>query len=550
MRFFNTAGPVECARHYCLPPLERFNLADVLTLIAQQKYFVLHAPRQTGKTTCLLALREHLNREGRYRALYVNFEVAQGYRERVNPGMTALLQEIGQQAYLTLGDGTAQAVADELIAQSAPSLGVFLSRWCAAAGQPTVLLIDEIDALVGDLLITVLRQLRAGYPNRPRAFPQSVILCGVRDVRDYRIHSSESQAIITGGSAFNIKAESLRLGDFVEGEITALYAQHTAETGQPFEPDAIETVWELTAGQPWLVNALGYEACFRMSAGRDRSRPITAELIQEAKEALILRRETHLDQLADKLREPRVRRVIQALLRGSEAPEALPEDDLQYVADLGLVHRKPSVTVANPIYREIIPRMLTSTTQDMLAQEPARYIRPDGRLDITELLAAFQQFFREHSESWVERFDYKEAGPQLLLQAFLQRIINGGGRVEREYGLGRGRTDLLVIWPVRDESAMGESAGGATRDAQHAAPRTQYVVIELKVLHKSLDATLAQGLAQTWEYADRCGAREAHLVIFDRTPDKPWDEKIFCRFEVYRGTPERPLEFPITVWGM
>lgn len=168
--------------------------------------------------------------------------------------------------------------------------------------------------------------------------------------------------------------------------------------------------------------------------------------------------------------------------------------------------------------------------QDFIVQELAWYIRSDGQLDLPKLLAAFQQFFREHSESWVERFDYKEAGPQLLLQAFLQRIVNGGGRVEREYGLGRKRTDLLVLWPVAEPGVEGKE-------------HVQRGVIELKVLHKSLEATLAEGLAQTWEYADRCGAAEAHLVIFDRTPDKPWEEKIFRREEAIQGR-------PITVWGM
>jgi len=308
--------------------------------------------------------------------------------------------------------------------------------------------------------------------------------------------------------------------------VERLLLQHTAETGQAFEPDALATVWHLTQGQPWLVNALAYETTFTMRAGRDRSRPITAEMIQQAKENLILRGETHLDQLTDKLREPRVRRVIEALLIGRDALVELPDDDLQYVADLGLIRRKPNVTISNPIYREIIPRALTSVTQDVIVQDTAWYVRPDGRLDLSKLLAAFQQFFREHSESWVERFDYKEAGPQLLLQAFLQRIVNGGGRVEREYGLGRKRTDLLVLWPLGDDM----------RQAQRG-------VIELKVLYKSLAATLAEGVAQTWAYADRCGAQEAHLVIFDRTPGKPWEEKIFRREEVFQDR-------LIAVWGM
>ncbi len=531
MRYFNTAGPVKCNIHYCLPPLGRIDLADVMTLIDQQKYFVLHAPRQTGKTSTLRALMEHLNQLGRFRCLYVNFEVAQGYRDRINEGLTALLQEISQKARLTLSDSTAEAIADEMIAQAAPSLSVFLARWCSAVDRPTILLIDEIDALVGDLLITVLRQLRAGYPDRPQAFPQSVVLCGVRDVRDYRIHSSATQEIITGGSAFNIKAASLRLGDFSQQETERLLLEHTHETGQVFEPAALAAVWELTEGQPWLVNALAYETCFQMPEGRDRSQAITVDSVFQAKENLIERREVHLDQLADKLLESRVRRVIEALLVGDGMPANLPEDDLQYVVDLGLIRRKPHVTIANPIYREIVPRMLTSVAQDTMVQQAAWYIRADGHLDLNKLLVAFQQFFREHSESWVERFDYREAGPQLLMQAFLQRIVNGGGRIEREYGLGRKRTDLLVLWPLDKE-----------QPAQAGRP-VQRAVIELKLMHKSLEATLAEGLAQTWEYADRCEADEAHLIIFDRTPGKPWEDKLFHRQEMYQGR-------SITIWGM
>lgn len=531
MRYFNTAGPVKCDIHYCLPPLERIDLADVMTLIDQQKYFVLHAPRQTGKTSTLRALMEHLNQRGRFRCLYANFEVAQGYRDRIDEGLVVLLRELSGQAQRTFNDDTADAIARDLIALGAPSLGEFLARWCGVADHPTILLIDEIDALVGDLLITVLRQLRAGYPDRPRAFPQSVVLCGVRDVRDYRIHSSATQEIITGGSAFNIKAASLRLGDFSQQETERLLLQHTSETGQVFEPAALAAVWELTRGQPWLVNALAYETCFQMQDGRDRSQMITGDNVFQAKENLIERREVHLDQLADKLLESRVRRVIEALLVGDGMPANLPEDDLQYVVDLGLIRRKPHVTIANPIYREIIPRTLTSVAQDTMVQQAAWYVRPDGRLDLNKLLAAFQQFFREHSESWVERFDYREAGPQLLMQAFLQRIVNGGGRIEREYGLGRKRTDLLVLWPLG-----GEQGAKAGRPVQR-------VVIELKLLHKSLEATLAEGLAQTWEYADRCGAEESHLIVFDRTPGRSWEEKLYRRDAIHEGR-------MITVWGM
>src|SRR6056297_3014537 len=150
-----------------------------------------------------------------------------------------------------------------------------LSIWSKVNKKKIILLIDEIDALVGDTLISVLRQLRSGYAKRPESFPQSVILCGVRDVRDYRIFSDRDQQMITGGSAFNVKAESLTVGDFTEEEIRMLYEEHTKETGQKFEEAIFELAWDYTRGQPWLVNALAYQACFRNKEGKDRSRPIT-----------------------------------------------------------------------------------------------------------------------------------------------------------------------------------------------------------------------------------------------------------------------------------
>ncbi|MEE8390551.1 MAG: ATP-binding protein [Anaerolineae bacterium] len=525
MRFFNTAGPVRCEDHYCLPPLARFDLDEILRLIEQKKYFVLHAPRQTGKTTYLLALMEELNQKDDYRCLYVNVEIAQAAREDVYEGIRAILSQLALMAQIYLDDPFPGKIWANILKEGGgyAALNHALTLWARHSPRPLVVLIDEIDALVGDTLISVLRQLRTGYTQRPASFPQSVVLCGVRDVRDYRIHSSREKAIITGGSAFNIKAKSLRLGNFVQAEIEHLYAQHTEETGQRFEPGTVGMVWDLTRGQPWLVNALGYEVCFEMEQGRNRSTPITTDMVLEAKERIILRRETHIDQLMDKLREERVRNVIELLLAGKGSPDLIPTDDISYVRDLGLIQTEGQLSIANPIYQEVIPRELTYSTQLTIAHQPAWYIQPDRQLDVPKLLSAFQDFFRQHSEHWVERFDYKEAGPQLLMQAFLQRIVNAGGRVEREYGLGRMRTDLLVLWPY---------PGGMQKS-----------VIELKILYASLERTLKEGLAQTWEYMDRCGADEGYLVIFDREKDKPWEKKIFKREETYKGR-------EIKVWGM
>ena len=528
MRKFNTAGPIRPARHYHIPPLDRIALPEVLELIRDERYFVLHAPRQTGKTTALLALRSLLNggEAGEYRCAYINVEPAQTAREDVGQAMGAIASEIALEARYTLNDHATAEVAESLDTTDRPhaALGTLLDIWARAAPSPLVLLIDEIDALVGDTLVSVLRQLRAGYVRRPEGFPQSVVLCGVRDVRDYRIRASSEKEVITGGSAFNIKARSLRMGDFGRGEVEDLLEQHTTETGQGFASGALRAVWEQTCGQPWLVNALALEMCFSAGMPKELGEPFTESDVFVAREALILRRETHLDQLTDKLREPRVRRVIEPLLSGGEgAHSAL---DAEYVRDLGLVARRPPLRIANPIYGEVLPRVLTSVLEDEIPERLfAWYVDAGGGLDLDKLLAAFQDFFRRNSEHWIERARYTEAGPQLVLQAFLHRVVNGRGRIEREYALGSRRVDLLVVWP--------REGGGEDR-----------IVVECKLVKegRSLSRTVEEGLEQTKRYMDISGTHSGHLVVFDMRPGRSWAEKIY-REERERGNAR------ITVWG-
>ena len=532
VRFFNTEGPVRADDHYCIPPLERLDLDTVRELVRSKKYFVLHAPRQTGKTSALLALRDLLNggAAGDYRCVYANFEVGQAGREDTARAMRAMLGQLARRARQTLDDATPDGLRSAALETEGPdgALADVLSRWAEADPRPLVLLIDEIDTLIGDTLLSVLRQLRAGYDQRPRHFPHSVVLCGVRDVRDYRVHSTSENALVLGGSAFNIRSKSLRLGDFTEAETRALLEQHTAETGQAFAPEAVELLWNRTAGQPWLVNALGQEACFESDAGRVRSRTIVADDIVDAQERLIQARVTHLDNLADKLREERVRRVVAPMLTGADDRGSYAERDrdVEYARDLGLLAQHDAKRIANPIYAEVIPRELTWVTQDDVEAEAAWYVDGDGGLDVDKLLEAFQRFFREHSEHWTERFDrYREAGPQLLLQAYLQKVVNGGGRIEREYALGRGRVDLLIVWPQ-----------GA---------RTRRFVVECKVRRDGLERTVREGIEQTRGYMGRCGAESGHLVVFDPSETRAWEEKIFRR-----EAPAGGDRTPVTVWGM
>ena len=510
MRFFNTEGPVRPDDHYAIAPLDRADVDEFLGLIRAKRYFVLHAPRQTGKTSALIALRNLLNsgEAGDFRCVNVNVETAQVARDDVARGVRAILSGLAMSARL-LGDSYPDGVWTDVLAKAGPeeALKELLARWCLANPVPLVLLVDEIDSLVGDTLLSVLRQLRAGYEQRPEAFPQSVVLCGVRDIRDYRIRSSAGE-VIAGGSPFNVAAKSLRMGDFTEAETRALMAQHTEETGQRFSEAAQGAVWTQTRGQPWLVNALCAGACFDNKAGRDRSHSIEVDDIYTAREELILSRRTHLDQLAHKLEEERVRQVVEPLLSGGEVRHHAR--DLEYVRDLGLIAAADPPRIANPIYREVVPRELGYVLQSSLDIQVAWYVDDDGRLDMDKLLSAFGTFFGEHAEHWLGHLGaYREAAPQLILQSYLQRVVNGGGRIEREYGLGRGRTDLLVLWP---------------REAGQPSDLWARFVVECKVLRdsdrKSLAWTVEKGVEQALEYMAQCGAEEGHLVVMDRRSEE------------------------------
>ena len=243
-RFFNTSGPVVAEDHYQIPPLTRLDIAEFRQLVARKRYFVLHAPRQPGKTSALLALEDLLNADGAYRCVYVNVEAGQAMREDVRAATEVILSQMARQARRT---------GDEYLSEA----------WGALLGQ------------------------------------------------------------------------------------------HTSETGQAFTDGALEAVWSQTLGQPWLVNALAFETCFRGVLSDDRARPVAEADVLEAREQLIRRRDTHLDQLTDKLKEERVRRVIEPILVGGDGMESTA-DDIEYVQDLGLIARDPPMRMANPIYAEVV----------------------------------------------------------------------------------------------------------------------------------------------------------------------------------------------------
>jgi hypothetical protein len=496
-RFFNIAGPCRPESHYMLPPERRIH--GVRELIEQALYFVVHAPRQTGKTTCFLVFAQELALEGRYAALYANCEPAQASGGDVERGVQALLGALELAAGALPHELRPEPMDRVAAAPAEVRLLAYLSRWAERSPRPVVLFLDEIDALQDQTLVSVLRQLRSGYLNRPARFPGSVVLIGLRDVRDYRVRP-DAQSLGTA-SPFNIKVESITLRNFTREEVAELYEQHTQDTGQLFTPEANDLAYELTRGQPWLVNALARQVTEKDV--RDRSVAVTATHIEAAKEALIERRDTHLDSLIDKLREERVRRVLEPILAGQALTGDRLDVDVAYVEDLGLIERRQGrpLAIANPIYKEVVPRALAASTQEGLVHERAWYVQADGRLDMPGLLQGFVAFWKQHAEALLGAQAYPEAAPHLILMAFLQRVVNGGGYIDREYAVGSGRMDLCVRWP---------HPAGVQREA-----------IEIKVWRDKKADPIEEGLEQLGRYLERLELEHGVLALFDRRSAAP-----------------------------
>jgi hypothetical protein len=501
MRRFNTAGPCEPTRHYMVPPLER--LPEAWGIVERGDYFVLHAPRQSGKTTTLRALARALTSEGLYAALHFSCETGEPAGDDFKTAQEAILFEIRERARIEL-PAELRPPASWPSTEPSNLLRSALAEWARCCPRKLVLFFDEIDALRGESLRLVLRQLRSGFAERPQAFPWSVVLCGLRDVRDYKAASGGDPDHLGTSSPFNIKVESPRLRDFSEQDVRRLYAQHTEDTGQTFTEEALGRLWELSRGQPWLTNALAREIVEKMKV--EPPAPVTREHAEEARERLIIARATHLDSLVARLREPRVRRVIEPLLAGDLIVADTYDDDVAYVRDLGLIAPGNPLRIANPIYREVIVRVLAAAVEGNVQIDPRSFVAADGRLDLQRILLEFAAFWREHGEILAAGMPYHEVAPQLVLMAYLQRVVNGGGRIEREVGVGRGRIDLCIRWPYR--------APGGRRTVQCEA-------LELKVWAPGKPDPLPRGLEQLEGYLDQLSLDHGVLAVFDRRPEAP-----------------------------
>jgi hypothetical protein len=306
-----------------LPAIERVP-ADIGNLMATKSYFVLHAHRQSGKTTAIMSLADKINEENKYYALYCNLESLEKIPNSFSS--TPLVMEIIIQAMIGSGiknlinicksvsvfnpenpsglTGSGKIPDDGYITIT-NSISSPLQTICQKLDKPLLIFMDEIDTLPGDVLVSCLSQLRDGYIQRDEVpFPRSIALVGLRNIRDYKARIRPDSESLGASSPFNIITEAFTLANFSQEDVRELYGQHTEETGQAFEDGAVEQAMFWTDGQPWLVNALAHDVIVRQM-GRDFTRPITGDHVDLAADRLKIEMNVHIDSLMARPQEPR-----------------------------------------------------------------------------------------------------------------------------------------------------------------------------------------------------------------------------------------------------
>ncbi|MDR3154538.1 MAG: AAA family ATPase [Deltaproteobacteria bacterium] len=518
-KHFNTTGPCVPDKHYMLPVLPR--LPQVADMIEGEFYFILHAPRQSGKTTFLDNLTDTINNSGNMYALYCSLASLRPVKDRAEAIIT-IASEINE-AMRTSNVGIIRQKAfqyDSLPGMAAPNLKVkiMLNRLCQELDRDLAVFFDEADLLTGPGLLTFLAQIRDGFNSRHKPgnkFPRSLALVGMRDIRDYIASEHPESSGEHLASPFNIIKKTLTLANFDADEIKSLYRQHTEATGQIFEGSAVARAWFWSEGQPWLVNTLA-DTVIVDELRNDFTVNVTGDHIDQAAEILIKRRDTHIDSLLARLKEPRVKNIMESVLAGTMANVSPDNDDSRFCRDLGLLSltEEKLLRPSNPIYKEVIIRTLTDQIGKFIPVTPYKIWTDGKNLMLSDLLKEFQIFWRKNMDARAKRLSllkiiqYDEANHVIILFSFLQRALNSGAIINHEYAEGRGAVDLCALYNGRE------------------------YLVEVKLEDAE---PLEESLDQLSRYLETAGEKEGWLVIFNKNQKKQLNDKFYIKIQQFKG---------------
>ena len=450
-KYFETRGPVDATVNYVVS--RKAELADFIARVKRGRYIVMFAPRQTGKTTFFRwALAELAAADATYFPIQLNFEIYAGYpAARFYPHFAKKLREAIERGFRTRGIAMppplAQFLANAQIADRVEMLDFFEAVGQHLTDYRVVLLIDEFDGIPADALPGFLHALRHIYISDVAVrCPYSVGIVGVKNVTQLNYDRTISP--------FNIQ-EEFHLPNFTLAQVQELLGQYTAEVGQPFEPEVIETLHRQTGGQPVLVSRLAQLLTQELAIPRDT--PISLEHFATAHQRILREPHTNIQHLITNIR--RDRRFERLLLKIASYDEGedfnLDNERISELATYGVIAegRDGMCQIANPIYLYRILRTfkpLSNGLEQAYAPEGAgsqMYLTADGHIRMDLLLDNFRDFIARVGFRILEVPETpQEYVGQLLLFAYLEQFVKQlGGLLSLEVQTGRGRLDLLVF---------------------------------------------------------------------------------------------------------
>ncbi|MDR2422843.1 MAG: ATP-binding protein [Deltaproteobacteria bacterium] len=517
---FNVDNHYDPAVYYAVPARER--LPQIYRLIEENKFFVVYAPKDYGKTCLAREAVEELRRDGQIYAW--RYSLGGGWRGDQDRTMTNLalrlhrflLRQILAKTIASRGFnlgaltperervlltvlGAPREVVDPPPFEPKTAFLTALRLTCRLMDKKRVIFFDDVEALPEPALTSFLSQLREGYLARDQfPFLDSMALIGQRNLMADRDRLFPNRG--PGEDPLDFLAESLPLPGFTVDEIAALYGQSEAEKGQIFDPSAHREAYNWSEGHPWLVNALARVVLDRQPNPNGEPLKVTKLSVQDAGMHLANRRNRNVYQALKAMREPPFKRVLRAIIGGLNLEEATEPDDARLALESGLVkwEKTNRLRLANRVYRQAIVRKLTQDFQRSL--EPGAtddFIKP-GPPDPSAILLSFQSYMRQKGDQARHLVNFCEFDPFLILIGYLTRYLPRCG-IRLNFLSSSQRAGIDILY----------------------GPLVYHIVMKLNVNPRHLDIA-ARYLAKLVKLKS---GREGWLVAFDPDRSKPFSQK-------------------------
>lgn len=491
IRTFEKNGAVnpESSYHVPLDNVVNSDKQDLETMVNQGKYFSMFAPRQSGKTTFLEEIRAHLHKDKTYAVILLSFE-----RYSTLDSET-FYRQIQKELYPQLIHRLAAVECDKLdkikdFLDSHALTGhlsfgeLFQELNRIIEFKKIIIFIDEFDGMPQAELESFLTSLRYLYQQYKRVKQKALYSVGLVGIRNI------TKLVVGGVSPFNI-ADQVELPPFSLNNVRDLYRQYTDETNQPFSEEAVRTIHEETAGQPWLVNRLG--TILTLDVKPETLEPINERDVEQAITLLLNERNNHFDNIYEKAKQYKETFVEIIFDHVEYSPY---EEDQSWLEQYGLITNKDGhAVVTNNIYKALHLKAFFKELKAYEKLSALDYELPGGKLDMNRILLDFEKYITRIGVSafYEKQKPYEKTG-QFLLTAWLYQFVRGGnGDLHYEMKSGLGRLDVLL-------SYKGEK-----------------YIIETKVnRHDDLIRIIEEGALQlSGKYLATEGVSEGYLVIFD-----------------------------------